>query len=397
MEVKELFRESRYPSGLSALLLSIYSPFGLLLAVLRFLFGLQLILTSRLLPQLSIAKSKAFHIVCPLLGLLVSHENKEAKDTTSRVFVANHVTRWDALIFHLTLGCLTKPKDWGLPLWVNDLLGIKDDMVDERHQDSDSGTGAVLLLPEGTTTSGTKGLLKFAPCEFSAVQPVAVKIKRPAFADVAPTLLSSSTWADLFWFLFTPYTMYTLIFLPVMRREEDEDDSAFAKRLQTEIAAALGLSATTCTAADKAEWAKRRAAELRRQAAAARRALAQGTSSDLQRMVRQVAEVLPRVPHEAILRDLMRTRSVDITISNILEGQVRYDPLPESLSPLSSTLITSIPSGASQSTSSESCPPCFPKSAQERMQSFHERKARLIENARQKYIEKHGLKMGLNC
>jgi hypothetical protein len=36
--------------------------------------------------------------------------------------------------------------------------------------------------------------------------------------------------------------------------------------------------------------------------------------------------------------------------------------------------------------------PTFARSAQERMLSFSERKARLIENARQRYIEKHGLK-----
>jgi phage-related protein len=36
--------------------------------------------------------------------------------------------------------------------------------------------------------------------------------------------------------------------------------------------------------------------------------------------------------------------------------------------------------------------PTFARSAQERMLSFSERKVRLIENARQRYIEKHGLK-----
>jgi len=36
--------------------------------------------------------------------------------------------------------------------------------------------------------------------------------------------------------------------------------------------------------------------------------------------------------------------------------------------------------------------PSFARSAQERMLSFSERKGRLIENARRRYIEKHGLK-----
>ena len=51
-----------------------------------------------------------------------------------------------------------------------------------------------------------------------------------------------------------------------------------------------------------------------------------------------------------------------------------------------------------QSSCLDTSAPSFPRSAQERMLSFNERKARLIENARQRYIEKHGLKnVGLNC
>ncbi|CAG2067326.1 unnamed protein product, partial [Timema podura] len=121
-----------------------------------------------------------------------------------------------------------------------------------------------------------------------------------------------------------------------------------------------------------------------------------------------VAEVLPYVPHDVILKDLVRSHSTDITISNILEGLVSYTPLtvPQTAPDTSSngaasTSGTSTSSQASSYTQNaclDTSAASFPRSAQERMMSFHERKARLIENARQKYIEKHQLKLAeFNC
>ena len=46
-------------------------------------------------------------------------------------------------------------------------------------------------------------------------------------------------------------------------------------------------------------------------------------------MVRQVQEILPRVPANVIVSDLIKTRSVDVTVTNILEGVVKYVELPE--------------------------------------------------------------------
>lgn len=40
---------------------------------------------------------------------------------------------------------------------------------------------------------------------------------------------------------------------------------------------------------------------------------------------------------------------------------------------------------------SQDSAPSFPKSAQDRMMSFVERKTKLIEEARRRYMEKHGL------
>jgi ancient ubiquitous protein 1 len=121
--------------------------------------------------------------------------------------------------------------------------------------------------------------------------------------------------------------------------------------------------------------------------------------------------VLPYVPSDVVRKDLIRTRSVDITISNILEGHIAYVPIlpatptksPEvqrrpaedcSSGVSASVVSSSVSSSSSLNTAASS----FPKSANERALSFKERKLRLIENARQRYIEKNGLKeIGLSA
>lgn len=146
---------------------------------------------------------------------------------------------------------------------------------------------------------------------------------------------------------------------------------------------------------------------------------------EIHRMTIQVREVLPHVPYNVIYRDLsmgccssfiatnfitflflVRTRNVDVTITNILEGNVVYTPeipqpstsIAQSSSASSSNEIKS--SGGSSTTTTNTTAPrdilctaasTFGKTAQERMLSYHERKKLLIETARRKYIEKHEL------
>lgn len=102
----------------------------------------------------------------------------------------------------------------------------------------------------------------------------------------------------------------------------------------------------------------------------------------------------------------VRTKNVDVTITNILEGHVTYTPETISTTPPASTLPTNLVQSTKAGTSSPSTVTCnkeitgkdfntaaptFPKSAQERMQSFQERKLQLIMNARKRYMDKHGL------
>lgn len=76
----------------------------------------------------------------------------------------------------------------------------------------------------------------------------------------------------------------------------------------------------------------------------------------------------------------VKTRNVDITIANILDGIVTYTPEPN---PSAQSSVTS--SSASSS---------FAKDKGLGTTSFQEKKAKMIQEARERYIKKHGL---INC
>lgn len=76
----------------------------------------------------------------------------------------------------------------------------------------------------------------------------------------------------------------------------------------------------------------------------------------------------------------VKTRNVDVTIANILDGIVTYTPEPN-------------PQAQSSVTSSSGSP----NSAKDKIfgtSSFQEKKVKMIQEARERYIKKHGL---TNC
>ncbi|XP_069678256.1 lipid droplet-regulating VLDL assembly factor AUP1-like [Periplaneta americana] len=417
VEVKELFDENRYPSGWKALLLVLYTPVGLVLAGVRLLIAVQALLVALLLPQIPAVKRFVLRSLCVALGIVVKQENSTVRDENVKVLVANHISPCDHIAVHLVSGSVT-PSVWELPGPLCWALGLKEFglrqgrevLLTNIRSHFEKSTVPVLCHPEGSTTSGKVGLLKFSSwpfCLTDAIQPVAIQIWRPACSDVAASALATGIWADIFWFLFVPCTIFTLRYLPVVVKDGGESDSQFGERAAQLLAAELGIEMTQHTASDKVEYEKRYLLE-QSQPVIARTS----STSELQRMARQVGEVLPYVPHDVIIRDLVRTRSVDVTISNILEGVVTYVPQMEASQSVGSVNTATEESKNIPSTSTathtltnnvqgsclDTSSPSFARSAQERMLSFNERKARLIENARQRYIEKHGLKnVGFNC
>ncbi|KAE8750956.1 hypothetical protein FOCC_FOCC002384 [Frankliniella occidentalis] len=344
--IQQLFREERFPTGWRLIPLLLYSPFGLLLAFLRSFIGFQVLLAAAFVPHVSFIKSMILKTLCFTLGIVVREECEEKCDESAQVIVTNHISMLDYIPIHLLSGCVTKltsgfqPGRWDAPsAWALSLKswGHGDTLLANVRAHLSNSETPVLIQPEGATTSGTTGLLKY---------------------------------------------------LNVVELHKDETPAHGMERIEAAVAQDLGIRTTKFTAKDKMEYEKRYLAELYRPVAIANGAAAlrlQPTGAQLLRMSNQVKEVLPNVPLDAIRRDLARTWDVDLTITNILEGLVPF--VPEGQGP-------AIPT-RSQRPAPDQMPAASSsrKTVQSGSLTFQERKAKMIEEARKKYIEKHGLQL----
>lgn len=97
----------------------------------------------------------------------------------------------------------------------------------------------VYFRPEAKLTNG-KALLKFKayPFSFSSkVQPICIEVSRP-FLHTAVTTIGANYWQNVFFFMFSPSTIYNLQFLPVLEKK-NLTDAEFADIVRQNIAAIL--------------------------------------------------------------------------------------------------------------------------------------------------------------
>ncbi|KAG7200326.1 hypothetical protein KM043_017788 [Ampulex compressa] len=391
IDIQDLFDKSRFPSGWRLISLLIYTPVGLILVLLRLLITLQLWLLASLLPD-----SDTFRIILNYglsfaFGIMVKvHSEDEHRTKESRIIIANNVSVLDHFALRRATRALT-PSVWELPTALSNALGLcemdmssKDALIANIKQFLSTTKSNVALQPEFGTTNSRVALLKFNSWPFSietSVQPVALSAWRPEFASVHLTSLASTWWTDVFWFMFVPYTVFTLKYLKVKRNTEYE---TLVREVEKDIAGTLGVQTSSHTVSDKTEFEKRciiektHSRQFPRQNAPNLQVI---HSLEIQRMARQVSEVLPLVPHNVILKDLLKTRNVDITITNILDGIVTYTPEPTPTTIMTAMSLSRLQKNAVKDNGAMST-------------SFQERKAKMIREARERYIQKHGLK---NC
>ncbi|XP_019615147.1 PREDICTED: ancient ubiquitous protein 1-like [Branchiostoma belcheri] len=431
VQIEDLYDSTRLPRWPQQLLLLPYFPIGLVLALLRVFIGLHVFLISCLLPRNSVLTRVVLKTMCAVLGIFVSSDGADQEDNRPRLLVANHVTELDYTAVNLVLPCAMSCSE-NLPRWLSWMLGQKHrgetrtQLSQDAQQHLSQETLPLMFQPEEACTNSQKGLLKFSSLPFSldhsAVQPIAISVSQPLFS-IGVCLLGSSWWADLFWFLFVPATVFNIRFLPSVHREEDTAED-FARKTQQVLAAHLGVEATNITKADVMEYLKRMSHLPQPEALSTQATRSPGArpkqptltntgdrtpttgnvistrnsgERKLQVMVSQVREVLPQVPEEIVRRDLTETGDVDATITNILEGRVRYTPetpppTPEQASKLSSTPQQDV--GAAQMASPLEVPKFageFNRSPDQRHMSLQERKQAMYDIARRRYMEKHGL------
>nr|XP_054766410.1 lipid droplet-regulating VLDL assembly factor AUP1-like [Lytechinus pictus] len=436
VEMAQLFSPQRIGDSKTAVILALYFPLGLILAVLRLFIGLHVFIIACILPIQVPFRRALLRTMYTVLGFIVYPSNQQYRNPNVKVIVANHVSVLDHVIIGLIFPSVV-PNVWSLPPFLNWALGYtnmgatqgRQVFLDAVRKHCRQDTRPVLAFPEGAMTNGKAGILKFSTWAFSLerdVQPMTVTISRPLL-NIKAEVLGSSLWQDLLWFLFVPFTVYRIKVLPVEERSDFENADDFSRSVREIMADDMGLISSPFTSADKAEYVKKLGVQQPRERGTQPPQVRQtintpprpsGASprsfreSPVDKMIKQVQEVMPHIPAHIIRKDLETTRSVDATIFNILENKTEI-PIPAEEVPSSSTgsatpLSTphtspqSLPHNTFCMTSQDSpsstlstpSPACtkfaadkFGSSSRERQLSLQERKAALLANARKRFTE----------
>lgn len=339
-------------------------------------------------------------------------EDKRDEKKKAKILVANYISHLDHMIIDFVQPCHT-PDYQGLSGFEQWIFAYKNfgitkgkDVFENNIKTyvTEDNKFPVLLWPEKTTTNGRKALLKFDNFPFSCdsiVQPITIQATRWPL-DVKVTTLTSNRWTDFFWSMFYPYTIFKIRVLPAMEKDPKESVEDFSDRVRQKLASSLNIRLSDLSYEDKERFIKRLENESRQKRESRNKKNHPNPEevAELSRMAQQVKDVLPDTPLSVIENDLLKTKDVDKTISNILEGKIVIPPNASDNSILfvAPTILQASPeirekvntqiSPAQQKYSAT----YFPKSSNDRHQSFEERKKIMLETARQRYIEKHGLK-----
>lgn len=282
--------------------------------LLRLLITLQLWLLASLLPDCNPLRKYLSYGISIVFGIIIKIDTEgELRDKKSRIIIANNVSVLDHFALRQTTETLT-PSVWELPAALSNALGLqkmdmnsKEVLIDNIKRFLCTSTYSVAIQPEFGTTNSRVALLKFNSWPFSiesCVQPVVIKASRPEFVPVHITSLASTWWIEVFWFMFVPYTVFTLKYLKI---KQNPDHDVLVREVEKDIADALGIQTSSHTVSDKTEYEKRYRMERILSNTRSTRNTPNSQvihSIEIQRMVRQVSEVLPMVPHNVILRDL---------------------------------------------------------------------------------------------
>lgn len=385
IEVENLVEKSRFPKTVNETLgIIAYFPFGVILVVLRVFIAINALLLTVMLSNYPNIRRPLLKIMSGVLGLVVvEKENSSIKN--SRVLVSNYLSLFDHIALHLATGSFAPTTVFSRPVGLyfglistltNDNITTESTVLKQFLANDNEKT--LLLFPEGASTNGKCALLRFSnvPALISDnLQPVVLTITRPSFANIKLSVLGSKNFTEIFWFFFVPFTKFEYKLLEVIQRSEDESNETLMSRVEIAISQELNISTSNITKNDKEDYKKKYFLELAENARKHNKHVTLDNfeeDPEILRMAAQVTDVLPYVPQNVVVANLRRTRCVDITITNILDGTIKFTPLPQS-------------SKVPKTTSKKTEPNNFG------VGSFMERKAKLIDEARQRYIKKHGL------
>ena len=181
-----------------------------------------------------------FHFLV-YFGVLIDSKGKPDKD--SRIWVANHISEFDALAIRsladpYILGYSFYKEMWWLqlsPLGLMNMIYVpqksrsdgnhsgRDDINQQITKVLQKDSNFVLLFPEGGLTNTSTALLQYHKYVFGlgkVVQPIALRISSPL--PVYPDTGYASFVSNIMWFVFMPFQRYQVDFLPAREISENE-------------------------------------------------------------------------------------------------------------------------------------------------------------------------------
>nr|XP_046910251.1 LOW QUALITY PROTEIN: lipid droplet-regulating VLDL assembly factor AUP1-like [Dermatophagoides farinae] len=423
--IEKLFDLKRIKS--SHLWLTLYSPLGLCLFIIRFFIFLYVLFVSSILPHSSTVRRSLFFI----LGISITVDEEYFRKLKAKFLVANHISDLDPVILNLLMPCAAYVNSSSSrsssannqPCYISWLCRIlKRD--DDGGGDGDNNVYElstknipIVCFPEQSKTNGRFGLFKFTSCFYhhdSLVHMVFLQTKRPFF-NVSISPLGGHWLADLFWILFLPVTIFKVKHLGTLEKEETETFEQFLQRIQSVMASKTGLQATDYCLHDKREFIKRllteenfkrsllstknSAGNNNRQKQQQQQSTNKQNGLKIDEYSQKVKEILPQVPLNVIKEDIAITNNIDDTVERILNGVVKFEPEPQQQQQQSSssvndhsiqsTLNTNIKISAIDNKNFAA--KTFGKTSSERVSSFQERKEQMYRMARIRYLRKRGL------
>jgi len=244
------------------ILLCIYSPIGILLAVSRLLLGILILGLTQILPFLK--NDNNFVVFFSYLGgfIPVIENKEEFNKSKAKVVVSNHISLLDHTAFqpfNKVYALSTRMLEQNL-LYKTFFSILGGGLVQLRKNESikelekridillkEEPFAKMLIFPEGTVHNG-RFLHFFHSFAFSlsdSVLPATLRIF--SIFPICYYPFGKNQVFNLLWIIFLPFNFYHCKLLPTVYRRKDETYQEFAYRVQQIIASDLNITGTNVT------------------------------------------------------------------------------------------------------------------------------------------------------
>lgn len=272
--VEKLF-DSKYlrqpMSSLDWIILILYTPIGCILAFVRVLLTAVLCLyatiSEKYLPW-KISDRTLFRLICYIAGVFVRKiEGKlpTEKELAHSFVVSNHTMTGDpGVLYHLyhrNAKVVHKSNVGSFDIITRHKVLVGEDKAQVRTailNEVESDPTPIVIYPEGATTNGNVGLLRFSSFIFSLgrpIHPVGVKYS-PALPFIPFHAIMPNYTFHMFLVGFQPFVLVDIHVLPRQEKGPSETPESFAERVQKQIASAINVAPTPYTASDKSKLRK---------------------------------------------------------------------------------------------------------------------------------------------